>query len=68
MQVYNVDTDTWEETLHFGSGEARYLLAATTVGNLVLFAGGNPFNYGSHSDNVDIYDTVQNKWTLEKLR
>lgn len=46
----------------------RFGMAAATVGNKALFAGGYyyPF-FGQEVDQVDIYDGVTNQWTTAKL-
>src|SRR4051812_21536917 len=44
--------------------QARSALAATTVGNLALFAGG--YN-GTQSDRVDIYNATSGNWTIASL-
>jgi hypothetical protein len=45
--------------------EARYQLAATSLGDLVFFGGGN--NATGPSDRVDIYDVTSGIWTAATL-
>ncbi len=59
--IYNATSSTWTvATL----SQARNQLAATTVGNLALFAGG--YN-GVASDRVDIFNYLTNTWTQASL-
>ncbi|KAJ2545465.1 hypothetical protein IWW35_005280, partial [Coemansia sp. RSA 1878] len=46
--------------------EPRSSVAATSVGNIALFAGGRLQN-GSYSDVVDIYNRKSKTWTVSRL-
>jgi len=45
--------------------QARYLLAATSSGELVLFGGGG--NSTGYSDQVDMYNVTSGSWTTATL-
>jgi hypothetical protein len=45
--------------------QPRCCLAATSVGNLVLFGGG--FNSNGTSNVVDVFDVTNNRWTTTTL-
>ncbi len=50
VDIYNAETDTWTTTT---LSVARGSLAATAVGDMVIFAGGGAA--GGYSDVVDIF-------------
>lgn len=54
---------TWSTGL---LSQARYALAATSVGSKALFAGGYT-NGGAPSAVVDIYDSIAQTWTIASL-
>ncbi len=41
VSMYNIATNTWSVASLY---QARYTIAATSVGNLALFAGGNLYS------------------------
>jgi hypothetical protein len=47
------------------NSQPRYVLAATSVGNLVLFGGG--YNSNDPSKVVDVFDMTNNTWTTTTL-
>ena len=62
MEVYNTSTDLWSTA---SLSQARYGLAAASVGNKVLFGGGSEGNV--YSKVVDIYDTSTGVWSTANL-
>jgi hypothetical protein len=65
VDIYDASTNSWSTAT---LSQPRNYLAAATVGNKVLFAGGAYWNYYLYgSDVVDIYDDSTNKWTTARL-
>ncbi len=62
VDVYNALSNMWTVV---SLSQGRYLLAATSVGNLALFAGG--YISGGLSTTVAIYNTLSNTWTTADL-
>ena len=60
VDIYNTKTGEWTH-LPNGLSEGRNALAATTVGDLAIFAGG--WNGSSTSTRVDIYNAETGVWT-----
>jgi len=57
---YDVNTQIWKDTTWLQSTNLRAELAAASVGDKVIFAGGS---YSSMArDFVNIYDTKQHRW------
>jgi predicted Ser/Thr protein kinase len=64
VDVYNTSNNSWyTATL----SQARATLAATSVGNLILFGGGYDPNGSKESKVVDIYNVTNNTWTNATL-
>ena len=63
MDIYNYSSNTWTTA---NLSQARASLAATSVGNLALFAGGE-INGVNFSAVVDIYNITSNTWTTASL-
>lgn len=78
LSIYPVSSDTVDifdsETGQWSTGhlsQARYDLTATTVGNYVLFAGGN-YRIGNgskvyNSNTVDVFNSVTGQWSTATL-
>ena len=47
--------------------EPRSWLAAATIGDKAMFAGGLNFNNSLSSSTVDIYDAAAGSWTTARL-
>jgi len=62
VDIYDAETDTWSVA---SLSQPRSSLAATTVGNLAIFAGGRLL--GQNSDVVDIYDADTGTWSTTTL-
>lgn len=62
VDIYNASSGKWSTA---NLTEARDTLAATTVGNLIIFAGGHTNGHFSRTSSavVDIYDSSSNTWT-----
>ena len=57
-------TETWSTQ---SLSVARISLAATSIGDVVYFAGGLTNTGGGVSSLIDIYDSSTNKWTTSSL-
>ena len=68
VDIYNASTNTWS-IQHLSAD--RQGLAAATVGDKVLFAGGFGYPYGGSAwgefNTVDIYDNTTNTWSTARL-
>ena len=67
VDIYNSSTNQWSTN---ALSQARSDLAATSVGNLAIFAGGIDWingNDGVLSNAVDIYNTSTGQWTTAAL-
>jgi hypothetical protein len=65
VDVYDATTNTWSAT---ELSEARAFLAATSVGNKVLFAGGWGNNaISAISKRLDSYNTITNQWSIDSI-
>jgi len=62
VDIYNVSDGSWSTAT---LSQARYALAATSVGSLVLFGGG--YNSIGVSNLVDIYNGTSNTWITATL-
>jgi len=62
VDIYNASSGAWSTA---ALSEARTQIAATTVGQKVLFAGGR-VGLGA-SDSVDIFDASSQQWSVAKL-
>jgi hypothetical protein len=66
VDIYNVSNQSWGTA---SLSQARGALAATSVGNFVLFAGG--WNFAPSSsvtfNTVDMYNVPSNSWTTATL-
>ncbi len=67
VNTYNVSTGQWSSAPALS--QARYGLAAGTVGSLAIFAGGATYSDGtwSPSSDVDIYNTSTGTWSTATL-
>ncbi len=63
VDIYNSSTGQWSTSK---LSQARGGLAATTVGDEAIFAGGGS-GTGSPSDVVDIYNSSTGQWSTSKL-
>jgi autotransporter-associated beta strand protein len=64
VDIYNTSTGTWSTAT---LSTARDNLAATSAGNQVFFAGGDPNNALDPSSVVDIYNTSTGTWSTAAL-
>jgi hypothetical protein len=74
VDIYNTTTSTWVSS---SLSQPRSNLAATSIRNLALFAGGFTgvgisekvvyYPQGNYSAVVNIYDSVSGKWTIASL-
>jgi hypothetical protein len=62
VDIYNTLNGSWSTAT---LSQPRSRLAATSVGNLVLFGGG--YNGSSHSNVVDVFNVTSNTWTTATL-
>ena len=62
VDIYNTVSNTWSTA---NLSQARYDIAATSLGSEVFFAGG--ISSSGVSNVVDIYNTVSNTWTTATL-
>jgi predicted Ser/Thr protein kinase len=62
VDIYNVSNGSWSTAT---LSQARCFLAATSVGNVVLFGGGS--NGNVFFNVVDIYDVSSDMWTTATL-
>src|SRR5690349_12736354 len=62
VDIYNLSNNSWTTA---SLSQARGYLAATSVGNLALFAGGG--NGNLYFSVVDIYNVASNTWTTANL-
>jgi hypothetical protein len=62
VDIYNTLNGSWSTAT---LSQARFDLAATSVGNLVLFGGG--VNSNVHSNVVDVFNVTSNTWTTATL-
>jgi hypothetical protein len=62
VDIYNILNGSWSTAT---LSQSRCCLAATSVGNLVLFGGG--FNSKGPSNVVDVFDVTSNTWTNTTL-
>lgn len=65
VDIYDAATNTWS-VAHLS--EPRAGIAAATVGNKVLFAGGLKDAHYASSATVDIYDLATGAWSTARLR
>jgi hypothetical protein len=63
VDIYNTLNGSWSTATLF---QPRRSLAATSVGNLVLFGGGGQNSTGL-SKVVDVFDVTNNTWTIATL-
>ncbi|MBS1598594.1 MAG: IPT/TIG domain-containing protein [Bacteroidetes bacterium] len=63
VDIYDVSANTWS-VAHLST--KRTMLAATAIGNKVLFGGGDEGSV-SYSQTVDVYDTDTGTWTTAQL-
>jgi hypothetical protein len=68
VDIYNSTSNSWSTA---ALSRARFALAATSVGNLAIFAGGNEddsqtIDYND-SNAVDIYNSTNNTWSTAAL-
>jgi len=59
VDIYNALTAEWTTA---SLSVARYYIAATSVGDMTLFAGGFS-NYSESFNNVDLYNTTSAQWS-----
>jgi len=67
MDIYDVDTGLWSTAT---LSQARRFLAATTLGNKAIFAGGGSTGHQTEItsyDTIDIYDLETCQWTIGAL-
>src|SRR5206468_3798820 len=64
VDIYNDSTGQWSTA---SLSQARMGLAATSLGHLAFFAGGQTAPTGPYSDVVDIYDASTNQWSTTTL-
>jgi hypothetical protein len=63
VDIYDINTNTWSvESLSI----PRAKVAVATIGNKVIFAGGEPGD-NAYSDRVDIYDLSTQSWSTASL-
>jgi hypothetical protein len=62
VDIYNISDESWSNA---SLSQPRAFLAATSVGNLVLFGGG--VNNESVFKVVDVFDVTSNAWTTTTL-
>jgi hypothetical protein len=62
VDIFDLHSNTWKTA---SLSHPRAYLGATTVGNIVLFAGG--FDGISVSSVVDIYNATSNTWNVTNL-
>jgi hypothetical protein len=66
VEIYNAQTGDWNTS--FNLSVARECPFAVSCGSKVIFAGGVDFYIsGDVFSTVDIYDTVDQSWTVEQL-
>jgi len=63
VDIYDASLGTWDTA---SLSEARCILAATTLGNIGIFGGGNDLSL-SYCAVVDIYDWDTDTWTTDTL-
>ena len=66
VDIYDVSSNSWSVGIGTLS-EARCSPVVASVGNRILFAGGNSCGWGSISGRVDIYDAATNTWSVSDL-
>jgi autotransporter-associated beta strand protein len=65
VDIYDTTDNTWSTT---SLSQARYNLAAASVGNQILFAGGEGIQSSSTpSARVDVYNVDSNTWSMGTL-
>ena len=62
VDIYNTATGTWSTSQ---LSAARSGIAATTIGDLAIFAGGQ--NAGGDTSTVDVYDAQTGAWTTWQM-
>ncbi len=64
MDLFDSSTGMWSTAQ---LSVARPYLAATSVGNIAIFAGGFGFPAGAFSDAVDLFDITTGLWSTAQL-
>jgi hypothetical protein len=64
VDVYDGATGTWSTT---ELSEARTSLAAASIGNKIMFAGGSGSNTGGFSKRVDSYNSNTDQWSIDSI-
>lgn len=63
MEKYNSITDAWTDMAPMH--EKRRLHMVATVGNKIYAMGGSGLLYHAESRSIEMYDTVENTWTMQ---
>jgi len=66
VDIYDIPTNTWS-TAELNMFGQSWEIAAASVGNKILFAGGRSPLSGSASSIIDIYDASTNTWSMAPL-
>lgn len=64
VDIYDVSTNSWSAAT---LSEARSSISATSLGNKIIFAGGDYSRWQPVSSTIDIYDAGTNSWTASTL-
>lgn len=64
VDIYDISSNSWSTAT---LSEARTGIAATTVGDKVIFAGGDYFGWWPVSSRTDIYNATTNTWSTASL-
>jgi hypothetical protein len=60
VDIWDIATNTWTVAQ---LSSARCFIVTAVVGNKIIFAGGDNLDGGTHSNQIDIYDAVNNSWS-----
>ena len=64
VDIYDVSSNSWSSAT---LSEAKTSITATSIGNKIIFAGGDYFGWQPVSNTIDIYDAGTNNWTTSTL-